>query len=199
MSDPGRCANLGRTVEPSRRQDYFDTAIGLLANGGVATLTIAALCDGLEVTKGSFYHHFASMDGFARELLQYWEADGSARLVAALEGVDDPVERISVLKELGITTNHDAESAIRAWGRSYEPAAECQRRVDDGRQVLLRRAYLDVGIDEHRATVLAHVGVSILVGNQQMGHPVDADAVARDFDEYERWILSLVRRAEPTP
>ncbi|HRV98656.1 MAG TPA: TRAP transporter small permease subunit, partial [Aminobacteriaceae bacterium] len=79
----------------------------------MVNLTIAALCDGLDVTKGSFYHHFTSMDGFARELLQYWEADGSARLLAALDGVDDPVERISVLKELGITTNHDAESAIR--------------------------------------------------------------------------------------
>jgi AcrR family transcriptional regulator len=183
-------------VETVSRSDYFDAAIELLASGGEAAVTIAALCRRLGVTKGSFYHHFGSGGEFHRALLEHWEQSGAERVRAELDGVTDPMVRIRVLKELGNQVEHDSESAIRAWGKSFEPAAAVQRRVDAGRERLLREAFVDAGIDPERAATLARIGVTMLVGMQQIDRPVDTGALGRVFDEYERWLVAVIGEAD---
>jgi AcrR family transcriptional regulator len=185
-------------VETVSRADYFDTALVLLAQGGEAAVRIAALCDRLGVTKGSFYHHFPSGPAFHEALLAHWEATGAARLREALDDVSDPLHRIGVLKRLGGEVDHEAESAIRAWGKSYPPAAAVQQRVDSGRERILRDAYVAAGIPLERAATLARIGVAVLVGAQQMEHPVDRTRISAAFDEYERWLLSAIRAERRT-
>ncbi len=46
------------------QRDYFTVALRLLAAGSHEALTTAALCDELQVSKGSFYHHFGGWPGF---------------------------------------------------------------------------------------------------------------------------------------
>ena len=133
--------------------DYFEAALRLLAEGGEAAVRIAALCERLGVTKGSFYHHFPSGPAFHLALLDHWEQDGAQRLRAALDGVDDPRRRIAVLKRLGIEIDHEAESAIRAWGKSFPPAAAVQQRVDAGRERVLCDAFVGAADVEAFAVV----------------------------------------------
>ncbi len=179
-------------METITRTDYFDAAIELLAAGGATAVTIAALCHRLGVTKGSFYHHFPSGPEFHLALLDHWERAGAERLRAELDGITDPMVRIRVLKDLGNEIEHDTESAIRAWGKSFEPAAQVQRRVDTGREQVLAGAFVEAGIPAERAAVLARIGVTMLVGTQQIDRPVDTGALAQVFDEYERWLVAVI-------
>ena len=58
-----------------RTRDHFlEAGLDLLAEGGVSAVTIAALCDRLGVTKGSFYHRFDDVAAFHAALLSSWEA-----------------------------------------------------------------------------------------------------------------------------
>jgi AcrR family transcriptional regulator len=174
--------------------DYFEAALDLLAEHGPLGVTIEGLCGFLGVTKGSFYHHFAGIPDFMGRLLAYWEQRGSDRealVVSAPSGVL-ALAKLTATWEL----HHGAESAIRALARFDPLAAEVQRRVDDSREQLLATTFVRVGISQPRATVLARMGIAILIGTQQREHPVDRRRLHEVFDEYQRWLEHAIV-AEP--
>jgi AcrR family transcriptional regulator len=170
------------------KDDYYRTALDLLAEGGVGALTIANLCARLGVTTGSFYAHFAGIREFHTGFLEQW-ADG--RIYQLKEHVDatpDPLDRIGLLRRLAVAVNHEAESAIRGWARTNPVVAEYQRRVDHGREEALIQAFLDIGIDKKEARVLARIGLTILVGTQQIEEKVDRKRLDTLLSEYQRWL-----------
>ena len=171
------------------RDEYFDTALGLLATEGHGALKIGALCRALGVTTGSFYHYFGSLDGFIEALLDYWERERTERVLALAQVPTDPAERMARLKALALDVPHDAEGAIRAWANSNPRVAEVQKRVDQERFDGLREVILGVVPDRGRAELLAVLGISMLVGLPMWRSPVHRDELAALFDEYEQTIL----------
>jgi AcrR family transcriptional regulator len=170
------------------RHDYYRTALELLAEGGVGALTMANLCARLGVTTGSFYAHFGGIREFHTAFLEQW-ADG--RVYALREQVDsttEPLERIDLLRRIAVSLNHEAESAIRGWARTNPVVAEFQRRVDGAREAALAQAFLDIGIDKKEARVLSRIGLTILVGTQQIEEKVDRKRLDALFSEYQRWL-----------
>ena len=178
------------------RQDYLAVGLDLLAEGGVSAVTIAALCERLRVTKGSFYHHFDGVPAFHLALLAAWE-DSANRAIETARAVADSHQRLSVLKELAVAAHHEAESAIRAWGRSYEPAAAGVRRVDDAREANLAESFRAVGIPATRARHLARIGLATLIGTQALERPVNRKRLLAVFDEYQQWLESSTARPRP--
>lgn len=171
------------------RDHYLAVGLDLLAEGGVSAVTIAALCDRLGVTKGSFYHHFASVPDFHLALLATWEQSTYEGIDVA-RAVTDSHKRLSVLKELGVAAHHEAESAIRAWARSSEPAAAVVRRVDAAREQNLVESFRAIGIPRTRARHLARIGLATLIGTQSLERPVDRQRLLAVFDEYQQWLES---------
>ena len=170
--------------------DYVAAGLDLLAEGGVSAVTIAALCERLGVTKGSFYHHFDGVPAFHEALLVFWE-DSTRRAIEAGRAVADSRRRLTVLKELAVAAHHEAEGAIRAWGRSYDPAADVVRRVDAAREANLVESFQALGIPLVRARRLARIGLATLIGTQHMEHPVDRRRLLAAFDEYQQWLESV--------
>jgi AcrR family transcriptional regulator len=177
------------SVSTLTRDHYLAAGLDLLAEGGVNAVTIAALCKRLGVTKGSFYHHFGDVFAFHEALLASWE-DSTYRAIEAARAVVDSHKRLSVLKELGVAAHHEAESAIRAWGRSYEPAAAVVRRVDRAREANLVESFRAIGIPATRARHLARIGLATLIGTQSLERPVDRKRLLAVFDEYQEWLES---------
>lgn len=181
-----------------RTRDHFlEAGIDLLAEGGVGAVTIAALCDRLGVTKGSFYHRFDDVAAFHEALLSSWEA-GTHAAIEQARAVTDSHRRLSVLKELGVAAHHEAESAIRAWGRSYEPAATVVRRVDAAREANLVESFRALGIPAGRARHLARIGLATLIGTQSLERPVDRKRLLAVFDEYQEWLEAATVTAAGT-
>jgi AcrR family transcriptional regulator len=169
-------------------RDYFEVGLDLLAEGGLSSVTIANLCERLRVTKGSFYHHFPGGPDFQQRLLTYWSEDRARDLIEIVESTPDPLDRIRLMKRMGVELHHEAESAIRAWARSDARAAETQRWVDAERERVLTKAFVDAGIPEKKASTLAQIGLAILIGMQQQTTAVDRKRLAAMFDEYESWL-----------
>jgi AcrR family transcriptional regulator len=170
------------------RVRYFELGLDLLAEVGAKGVTIDALCTRLQVTKGSFYHHFSGVRDFMAQLLAYWEDRYGQRLAREALAARGPAEMIPLMKHgAAYDVHHEAESAIRALAQSDPCAAEAQRRVDQGREDLLTDAYVAVGMTPDTARALARIGVAILVGTQQRERPVDRDGLFSLLDEYQRW------------
>jgi AcrR family transcriptional regulator len=174
------------------RDEYFATAMALLAAEGHGALKIGALCRSLEVTTGSFYHYFGSLDGFVEAFLEDWEQERTARVIALANVPSDPTERIARLKQLALDVEHDSEGAIRAWANSNSRVAEVQKRVDQERFDALREVVYGVVPDRERAEMLAVMGISMLVGLPMWRSPVDRAELARVYDEFEQSILRHV-------
>lgn len=169
--------------------DYVREALDVLAEYGSEGLTIAVLCERLEITKGSFYHHFGGMPGFVTQLLDYWEREHSERLIALSKAQPDPTLRITTLIEFGVNLPHASEAAIRAWGRSNPEVAEVTARVDKRRERHLVDAVAALGVDRPRARILARISLNVLVGVQQREHPVDRRRLRQMFQEVQRLIF----------
>ena len=132
------------------KEDYYRSALDLLAEGGVDALTIANLCARLGVTTGSFYAHFAGIREFHTALLEQWEEGRVYLLQEQMEATPDPLDRIDLLRRMAVGVNHEAESAIRAWARTNPMVGDFQRRVDLIREDVLTQSFVDVGIDKAR-------------------------------------------------
>jgi AcrR family transcriptional regulator len=88
----------------------------LLAEAGPAAVTIAGLCERLQVTHGSFYHHFENMPGFVVAFAQHWQALVLG-LYAGWEAEPDPVRRYELIGS-GLELMDSEHLAIGAWART---------------------------------------------------------------------------------
>ncbi|HEX4251869.1 MAG TPA: TetR/AcrR family transcriptional regulator [Pseudonocardia sp.] len=145
----------------------------VLAEAGSEGLTISELCSRLGVTKGSFYHHFSGMPEFVTALLEFWEEQRSKRLIAASAAVPDATARFELLSNIAVGLPHEAEAALRAWGRSNAEVRAVVERVDEARERHLAESLVLFGLAPELAELRARVAVAILVGTQQRENPVD--------------------------
>ena len=172
------------------RSAYFEAGLDQLAERGHTGLTIAALCERLGVTKGSFYHHFGDMAEYVRLLLEHWEAQHATRLIALAEAVTDPEERFDLLQGIAVNLPHGAEAAIRAWSWNSDLVATAQERVDRARLAHLTRAGVDAGLEPTRAKRMATISLSVLVGMQLLERPARRKSMEDVFAELRHWVAA---------
>lgn len=170
------------------REHYYEAALDVIAGDGVEAVTIATLCQRLNVTIGSFYHHFKSSKAFLQAFYGWWEAEHAFHLVDQARSEPDPIARLALLKKLAGGLPHGAEAAIRSWSRSHSDAAAAQSRVDDARIEVVHDTLRELGLPPGRAKTLAVMAVAVLVGTQQMGRAEDAALMRKVFDELEVWL-----------
>ena len=169
--------------------DYYRAAFDVLGESGSETLTINALCERLQVTKGSFYHHFGSMPAFVDALLLFWEAEHSERLIAISKAQPDPTLRIAALIDIAVSLPHASEAAIRAWARSNAEVNEVTVRVDRKRERHITDAIVALGLDRPPARLLARMTLNLLIGAQQREQPVDLKRLRQSFEEFQKLIF----------
>ena len=135
-------------ARPSSLQpgDWEEAALGALATGGPAAVSVEAIARKLESTKGSFYWHFADREALLLAALGRWEARYTERVIADLERVADPRERLERLflaaaRPFGGSRIHVALSASTA-----EPViAQVLARVSRRRIDYLEACYRGMG------------------------------------------------------
>jgi hypothetical protein len=52
-------ANVNQKKEPLNRQVWLDAAVEMLVELGIGSVSISRLAEKLNITRGSFYHHFS--------------------------------------------------------------------------------------------------------------------------------------------
>ncbi|HYH51480.1 MAG TPA: TetR/AcrR family transcriptional regulator [Acidimicrobiia bacterium] len=170
------------------KEHYFEAALDVIAGQGVEAVTIATLCRRLNVTIGSFYHHFKSSKAFLQAFYGWWEAEHGYHLVDQARSEPDPLARLALLKKLAGSLPHAAEAAIRFWSRAHPDAAAAQTRVDEARIKVVHDTLRELGLPSGRAKRLAVMSVGVLVGTQQMGRANDPALMKKVFDELESWL-----------
>jgi len=192
----GQQAGTPAAARDGRRSkdDYLDAGMAVLAEAGIGAVTIATVCRRLDVTKGSFYHHFPSGPAFHAALLERYEDEYGRRRIEAVARLETIEERLDALVERGVTRDHGAESALRAWSRSDPAAAEVVQRVDAARSRFLVEVLVGAGMPRREAAVHADVATALVAGAQAMQHPVDERRLRAMLQEHRRWIEHTLER-----
>ncbi|WP_406277178.1 TetR/AcrR family transcriptional regulator [Nocardia sp. NBC_00881] len=176
------------------KEQYFDTALEVLAEFGFKGLNIGVLCRRLGVTSGSFYHHFGSWQGFVDALLDHWE-NRQVRILRTLKfNQGNPDDDIRAMSVLAAGLHHAAEAAIRAWAANDESVNLALKRVDESRRRTVHKAIKGVVGDNDTTTVVTSLGMAMLVGYQQIaagGEELSLDGL---LTEYARLIYSHSQR-----
>jgi AcrR family transcriptional regulator len=178
---------------PLSDRQYFATAMEILGESGPEGLTIAALCGRLRVTKGSFYHHFPALGEFVHRFLAWWVGE-SEELVHQMEAEEDPRRRVELASEYALAFRHEAEAAIRAWGRSIPEVAAAVRRVDGVRQDYLAWAFQELGLTRADSHFFARLSVDLLVGRQSREEHMDIGQLSTAFNRIREMIFLFGQR-----
>lgn len=174
------------------RNDWLEQGLEYLVQHGVDALTIANICSVLEVTKGSFYHHFKNRQAFLEALLQYWEETYTTQFIEfSVEG-KTTLEQMHRLSRRIVETHNNSETVIRAWAQVDPIAKEYQERVDRRRIQFLYKLHLEISGNETYARTMANLAYTILIGSQQIMPPLNKSELSELFKLTE----SLVQKKE---
>ena len=160
------------------REDWIEEGFRVLASEGDVGLTVEALCERLERTKGSFYHHFDGRPGYVEDLLAAWERQATDRIIASGRS-DAPVkDRLrAVNREASELKNARLERAIRGWATREPQARRVQDRVDRKRLEFLVELCTERMEDPKAAVLLAKIFQLALVGAQHVDPPFEGEAL----------------------
>lgn len=172
------------------KDDWLKQGLILLVKEGVDAVTIDGMCRQLEVTKGSFYHHFKNRDAFLEGLLTYWENTYTTQFIEfSLKG-KTPLARIQRLNALVTQAHGTEENIIRAWAQTSPLAREFQERVDQRRMGFLAQLQFELHGDEALAQRTAQLIYATLIGAQQMMPPATQHELAAMFAMLEKIMIT---------
>jgi AcrR family transcriptional regulator len=146
------------------RQDWIDAGMDLLRGEGQQSLTIERLTQQLQVTKGSFYHHFGNLANYRQALLHWWEDAFTHQPIRIAWQETDPHKRAQRLGRAVRELDHPLEIAIRAWGLRDSEVAQTLLSVDQQRLQCLSGLHRDQG--HPQPELLAYLEYTAFVGAQ---------------------------------
>ena len=112
------------------KQDWYDIAYQGLIESGIDSLSAEKLASKLGVSRGSFYHHFGSCEGFYKALLENWLQRNTMQIDQLNQG-KSASEKIQGLKEFAWALPHKIEVAIRSWALYDDLAKKYQIKTDE--------------------------------------------------------------------
>ncbi len=128
-----------------KRGAWIEAGLSLLCRDGNQRLTVERLCDAMEKTKGSFYHHFDDMAAFEDALLASWKQAHTLAPIDIAEGLhglrarsrSTVAERRRALYRAVGRLDLRLEVAVRAWAVGDARARCAQLDVDRTRVTYL--------------------------------------------------------------
>jgi AcrR family transcriptional regulator len=169
------------------RAQWLQAGLDALRKGGVGAVRVERLAAGLELTKGSFYHHFRDRSALLDALLEFWSremTDAEFERIATLRG--GLATRLVALAEDVLEKGMGRyDPAIRAWARSDRKVAAAVAQVDRRRVKALTELFEEAGFSASEARIRARTFYTFLLGEPQVRAP------GREAGELEKMVKIL--------
>lgn len=121
-------------------ESWLQAGLKALDGPGHGAVSVQSLARRLNVTRGSFYHHFATRGDFVDQLMLRWEHDYTIAVLADACSVRDPAARLQRYIVIAARLHPGREVAIRAWAAREPRVQSVLRRVEAQRMAFARDA-----------------------------------------------------------
>lgn len=165
------------------KKAWFKEGFNILKTSGAADLTIENLTKKLNITKGSFYHHFKSRNDYFKELLLFWEKKQTFDIFEikkqekTFKGINSTLLELS--KE---TMDPEIEVAIRSWALRDPLARTFQERIDNQRLGFLRTMFSLMTDDPKLVEMISLIRYCLYIGSHQVIPRMDEAAYRNNLD-----------------
>ena len=149
------------------RSTWIDAGLQALAAGGPDAVRVDLLAKAFGVTRGGFYHHFASRKAFLDALLDTWEHRSTDDVLDRVEQ-EGGEARDKVRKAGMLTFSRELlpiDLAVRDWARRDRSVAGRLRRVDNRRMAYLRELIGTFSDDPDEVEVRSMLAFSLAIGS----------------------------------
>lgn len=179
--------------------DWVVAAVEVIALRGLTNLSVEGLARKLGVTKGSFYWHFSDRAELVAVALEMWEQQATLDLIAELEAIDDPAERLRVLFEQSFGDEvHGLVDAALVTQVDDPTVGPVVRRVTARRIAFLEQVFGELGLTPAGAASRARIVYSTYVGHFLVRRCAPEDTVlSAPASDYRRQLLALMSADEP--
>lgn len=157
------------------RNDWIAAGFDALDGEGYAGISAENLARRLNVTRGSFYHHFRNREDFVRTLLSAWEDDYTTRMLTYAADGHGAGDTLARYLRIAAEKRPGREVAIRAWALHDPLVAEFQQRVDAARLAFAIATSRRLVRTPGEAEIVGQAVHLCLIGGQQAGLRRDAD------------------------
>ncbi|WP_067813956.1 TetR/AcrR family transcriptional regulator [Nocardia inohanensis] len=155
-------------VARTPRETWIEQGLQTLSAGGVDAVRVEVLAKALGVTKGGFYGYFADRNALLEAMLETWERESIADVLARVATESDPKVKVVLAGRLTLSGDRmlGIDLAIRDWARRDAAVAERLRRVDDQRMELLREMIGTFCTDPDEIEARSLLAFCLAIGNQ---------------------------------
>lgn len=173
--------------------DWTAAALDALAAGGVAAVAVEPLAARLGTTKGSFYWHFDDRQELIEVTLATWERQATDDIIAELETVADPVERLRRGLVMAMELDEDEHPDVRLLPAVGDPlVAPVAARVQRKRVAFLARCFREMGFLPAEARQRARLANSVYIGWFHQRLILQKPATPRERSDYQRAAIKLL-------
>jgi AcrR family transcriptional regulator len=139
-------------------KDWLEAGLDALAASGFTALKAEPLAKALNVSRGSFYWHFADLNAYHSAILGHWREVAAERIIADLEQTPEGENALRRLLRRTFSRPLALERAVRSWATSDAQARAAVQAIDRRRldyvELLLRKSGLPGDIAQARAQIL---------------------------------------------
>jgi AcrR family transcriptional regulator len=152
-----------------KAEDWIDRANELLIDENIRGVQIATLCQGLGVTKGSFYWHFRSRRDLLRAILDAWRKKNTLNVMNRIVSFVTPQRSLRGLLSLprrpASARGARVEMSVREWARRDRDTFRSVQEIDVIRLRSFERLFRQLEFPPAEAKARAYVAYSVMMGD----------------------------------
>lgn len=152
-------------------EDWLDLALAELTKGGFGALKAQPLAKKLNVTRGSFYYHFESLESFHVAVIAHWSERSSGQIIQAAREASNPQQMLDDLLQTTLRSGEALERAIRSWSTVQPFVAKAVEKVDQERIEVAETLLTQAGVPKADAKPRAQLLYWAAIGRLMLPSP----------------------------
>lgn len=143
------------------REDWIKAGLHQLADEGIHKVRIETLARILNISKGSFYHHFRDHQELLDAMFNYWEMVATKRIIHSMEQEDSSLEELFTIS---FSSDKKIEIGIYTWAKYNQVVAKRLVDIEEQRIRCIAHLYQKKGSDELEAVERARLAYLTYIG-----------------------------------
>lgn len=157
------------------KERWLRTALEVVEKEGGGAIRIDGLARRLNVTKGSFYHHFKDRQDFIDQMVDFWVERFNRYVIERIGHLaGSPEDRLLSLMRLVKREGLDLyDITFRAWAAQDPKIAAKVREVDLARYRFIRELFEEMGFEGEALELRTRMWLVFAAANSTVGFPDD--------------------------